>query len=201
MTPGKVITRFILLLGLSFTLIMLARPGLRPIYARLFRAGNEFVLGSFGRDGVVRLVPTKKVGDILDCRLILGNRRTRSSVVTPFSSDLGYVPAAFLTALLIATPLPLRRRAGALVWGMLLLHAVITLTLSLHITHAFSSNPRIAMFSLGDFWQSALAETENFVLFAPFFKLVVPTFVWILVTFRGGDLAMILPRYRATSLG
>lgn len=191
MKPAKAITRFFVLLALSYTLLMLLRPVLRPTYARLFRAGNEFLLGSFGRDGVVHFIATEKASDDHDCRLILGNRRVRRTAWTEFSSDLGYVPSGFLTALLIATPLPFRRKAWAWLWGMLLLHAVFAVTLALHITLVFSSNPRVALFSLPEFWQQPLIEAERLVLFMPFFRKVVATFVWVLVTFRSEDIATI----------
>lgn len=192
MKPAKAIARFFVLLGFSYTLLMLPWTGLRPTYARFFRAGSEFVLGSFGRDGMVRFLPTKKAGDTLDSRLFLGNRRTQTTAGTMLSSDLGYAPAAFLTALLISTPLSFRRRAGAWLWGMLLIHAVLGLKLFLYITYLFGSNPHIATFSLSEFWQRTLAELTRVVLFSRFFSLVVPTFIWILVTFRSEDLAIIV---------
>ncbi len=192
MKPAKAIARFFVLLGLSYALLMLSWPGLHLTYARFFRAGNQFVLGSFGRDGVVRFVPTKKPGDIFDCRMILGNRRIGTTVATRLASYTWYASAAFLTALLLSTPLPLRRRAGAFLWGMLFLHAVLALKLLLHITYLFGSNPHIATFALSEFSQRTLAELRRLVLYAPFFRLVVPTFIWILVTFRSEDLAMIV---------
>jgi hypothetical protein len=190
--PAKAIARIFVLLGFSYTLLMLPWPGLRPTYARFFRAGNQFVFRSFGRDGVVRFLPTNKAGGVFDCRLFVGNRRTRTSVGTKVGSAVGYTSAAFLTALLVSTPLPFRRRVGAWLWGMLLIHAAVGLTLFLYITYLFGSNPEIATFSLSEFSQEALAELTRLVLFAPFFSLVVPTFIWVLVTFRSEDLAMIV---------
>lgn len=194
MRPARVMVRFFLLLGLSYTLLMMPWPGLRPTYAHVFRASNQFLLGSFGPDGVVRFVAAKKSGDNVDCRLMLSHRNRRTGVETPLSSNVGYSPAAFLTALLIATPMPLRRRALAWMWGMLLLHAAIALKLSIYIVLMFSTDPRVIMFSLSEFWQTTLAELKRLVLFAPFFALVVPTFIWILVTFRRHDIEAILQR-------
>ena len=71
-----------LLLGLSFTLLMVARPALRPIYAGLFRGGYEFLLGSFGPDGKVHFIPTKKPGAVNDSGIVLRNRRTGELVGT-----------------------------------------------------------------------------------------------------------------------
>lgn len=194
MKPAEAMARFFVLLGLSYTFLMLPWPGLRPTYAHFFRASNQLLLGSFGRDGVVRFVATKKSGDNPDCRLMLSHRSRRTGVETPLSSNVGYSPAAFLMALLIATPLPLRRRALALMWGMLLLHAAIALKLSIYIVLMFSTDPRVVMFSLSEFWQTTLTELKRLVLFAPFFALVLPTFIWILVTFRRHDIEAILQR-------
>lgn len=192
MKPAKAIARFFLLLGLSYTLLILPWLGLRPTYARFFRAANQFVLGSFGRDGVVRLVPTKEAADALDSELVLRNRTTGITMGAEISSNVGYSPAAFFTALLIATPLPFRRRAGAFVWGMLLIHAAVTLTLFLRITLAFGTNSHIATFSMGEFAQTTLAGLIRLVLFVPFFSLVTPIFIWILVTFRTEDLDLMV---------
>ncbi len=192
MKPAKTIIRFFVLLGLAFTLLMLPLPGVRQIYARFFRATNQFMLGSFGRDGMVAILPRPMDGSAFDCDVILANRAKGTRVSATFSSDVGYTPTAFLTALLIATPLPLRRRMGAFLWGMLLVHAVVGLTLLLQITFLFGSNPLIATFSLSEFSQRTLAELTRLVLFAPFFSMVVPTFIWILVTFRTEDLTTIV---------
>lgn len=193
-TQARAIARFVVLLGLSYTALMLPLPLLRPTYARCFCACNETVLGSSVRGGAVRFFRAEEPSDFLDCRMILRNRNTRNTLGVTFGSGVGYVPAAFLTALLISTPVPIRRKAGAFLWGILLVHATVSLTLYLQVVSLFGSVPDIATISLSKFSQKLLAELTRLVLFAPFFSMALAIFVWIVVTFRRADFAKILEK-------
>ena len=122
MTPVRAIARFFLLLAFFYTLLMLPWPGLQRTYGRLFRAGAGYVFGSFGSDGLVRFSPNPDADHAIDTMVFMANLRTGVGAEGGFSSrGMGYVPLAFLTALILATPLPKLRKAWAFVWGILLL--------------------------------------------------------------------------------
>ena len=58
MKPGRIWIRFILLLTVYYAILIAPWPGLEDAYARLFRAGAQFVLGSYGSAGAVRFEKT-----------------------------------------------------------------------------------------------------------------------------------------------
>ena len=198
MRPRRAIARFFLLLAFFYALLMMPWPGLQNAYARVFESGAESLFGSFGPDGLVRFVPSPAATGRTHTDILLSNRRTGANGWARFSSRAaGYAPAAFLIALALSTPLPLRRKVWALLLGMLLLHAFIALKLLLTITHLFSVDRPVALFNLSEFWREILRGAVRLVAFAPFFSLVVPTFIWILVTFRRDDIETILDRMTA----
>ena len=198
MRPRRAIARFFLLLAFFYALLMVPWPGLGYAYARVFESGAESVFGSFGSDGVVRFVPSPAAAGTTNTDILLWNRRTGASSRAQYSSRaVGYAPAAFLTALVLSTPLPLRRKVWAFLLGMLLLHAFIALKLLLALTHFFSVDRPLALFTLSESWREILGGAVKLVAFMPFFSLVMPTFVWILVTFRRGDIKTMLDRTTA----
>jgi len=187
-----------LLLAFFYTLFIVPWPGLEHAYARVFESGAGAVFGSFGSDGAVRFVPSTATDDPTNTDILLWNRRKRAGGWMQFSSRAqGYVPVAFLTALILSTPLPLRRKVWAFLLGMLLLHAFIALKLLVALTHFFSVDRSFALFTPSQFWQGILSEVMKFVAFAPFFSRVVATFIWILVTFRRDDIKTMLDRTTA----
>lgn len=195
MKAVKVVTQFFLLLACLYVLLMMPWPGLGRAYARLFEAGAQRVFGSFGANGVVFFLPAPTNGATFDTILLAGNRTTKTKTELLISSRAtGYRPLAFLTALLLATPLPWRRILRAVAWGFLLLHACVALHLLATIAWMFSQPGPVALFNLGEPWTGFLERGIRLVAFAPFFGLVVPTVIWVLVTFRRGDVAMILGR-------
>lgn len=194
MLPARAIGRFVLILGFSYALLMWPWPGVQSTYASGFRAGYQLLLGSYGREGSVQFIATEGTDKVNDTGLIFRNRRTGKELWAKLSSGLGYAPAAFFTALLLATPLPLRRRARAFVWGMLLLHAVVALTLYLYIVHVFGSQPKLSTDLLSPFWQKTLGDLVRLVLTVSFYGLATATLVWALVTFRRDDIEPIMRR-------
>lgn len=202
MRPARAITRFFLLLAFFYTLFMVPWPGLEHAYARVFESGAGAVFGSFGSAGAVRFVPSTATEDPTNTDILLWNRRKRAGDAWHFSSRaVGYAPAAFLTALILSTPLPLRRKVRAFLFGMLLLHAFITLKLLVALTHFFSVDRSFALFTPSEFWRDVLGGVMKFVAFAPFFSRVVATFIWILVTFHRDDIETMLDRMTAKQSG
>jgi len=192
-SPRRLAAGFFLRLIVAYALLMLSWPGVEHGYARLFRAAAQAVFSDFGRDGVVRLEPRLPSNSAHDTSLIVTNRRTGSSFVLGVSSRyFGYVPTAFLVALTISTPLPWRRRGQALAYGLLAIHGWIAVTVILLIVHGFSFSVPPLLYDLPLLPSYALAGLAQVIQVAPLNWLVVPLFIWLMVTFRRGDLAAML---------
>jgi hypothetical protein len=101
---------------------------------------------------------------------------------------------AFLIALILATPIPLSRKAWALFLGMILIHVFIASQLALRLFHAFNNEP-LSVFTLNPFYGRVLSMANQAFAVNATFGFVVCVFIWILVSFRRRDWAMIQELY------
>jgi len=188
----RAIVQFVCGLAFCYAFLMAPWPGLEPTYAGGFRACADWMFRSFGSDGVVRFWPNPSAQEAHDTMLEVTNRKNGRGLEAPMSSRYeGYVPTAFLVALVLATPLPYRRRGRALVWGVVVIHCLIALKLTLIIVYLFSHDHPSALFSPSPFWRDVLRSVVRLIGSSPLTWLIMPTFVWILVTLRRGDFAAV----------
>lgn len=193
MQRPKLIAGFFLRLIALYALLLLPWPGLEETYAQAFRWGGTKMLGHFGTHGKVWLVEGPESDLTHDTDLFVQNRTTKAGLGIGVSSRyLGYLPAAFLVSLIIATPLPFKRRARALLWGLIAIHALAVAQLAVVATFGFSLGQPPVMYQLGNFWGRTLAAFVQVIQVSPATWLVVPLFVWIPVTFRRGDVQVLL---------
>ena len=189
-TP-KGIIRFCCLFLLVFGLLMAPWPRLGRAYTRFYSAGAALLFGSFGSTGIVHFEPLSD--SEYDLHVTLYNRARQSPdggiarIQTRHNSrHAGYIYVAFLTALVLATPTPVRRKGWALLWGMILIHGLVVLKLALRLFHTFSSEP-LSMFMLSPFCERVLSITHQAVAVNTTFGFIVCFFIWILISFRRKD--------------
>ena len=189
-TPKGIVGFFCLFL-LAFGLLMAPWPGLGRAYTTFYRAGAAFLFGSFGSTGIGRFDPLNDSD--YDMNVTLYNRarldpdgdvvaiRTRHS-----SRHAGYMYAAFLTALILATPIGAKRKVWAMFWGMILIHGLIASKLALRIFYSFNNSP-LSMFALNPFCRRVLSITHQVFAVNVTFGFIACVFIWILVSFRRRD--------------
>ena len=105
---------------------------------------------------------------------------------------MSYLPAAFAASLVLATPIPWRRRLAAIVWAMALMITFVGFQLTLELVDAFSNPGVLNQFELGLWTKRLLGVFLKVVVKSPVSAYIAPIFVWILVTFRRGDWAKLL---------
>ena len=194
-TP-KGITRFFCLFLLAFGLLMAPWPRLGRAYTKFYCAGAAFLFGSFGSTGTVTFEPLSDSEHDLHVTLYnqaqVGPDSNAVAIRTRHNSrHAGYMYVAFLVALILATPLPLRRKTWALLLGIILIHCVIALQLALRIFHAFT-NKQLSVFELNPFCRRVLSISNQAFAVNVTFGFVVCVFIWFLVCFRRRDWAMII---------
>ena len=125
-TP-KGIIRFFCLFQLVFGLLMASWPRLGRAYTRLYSTGADCLFGSVGITGIVRFEPLSD--SEYDLHVTLYNRASAgpdggiARIQTHHNSrHAGYIYVAFLTALILATPILWKRKGWALFWGIILIH-------------------------------------------------------------------------------
>jgi hypothetical protein len=176
-------------LVLWYALLATPWPGLGAGYATLYCGVANTVFGDFGRGEVrfERAEPAVRGQDVAIALAREGDERP--SARAPHNSRvLGYLPAAELAALVLASPTPWRRRLRALGWGMLSLHAILAVRLWIMLLSWFASDSSWQTFDPGDATSSVLAwATEVFVV-SPTPSFLIPIVLWIPFTFRRADL-------------
>ena len=189
-TP-KGIVRFICLFVLFFGLFMIPWPTLGRAYTRVYSASAALLFGSFGSTGIVRFEPSS------DCQyelyITLYNQARKGSdggiarIQTCHNSrHAGYAYLSFLAALILATPIPFRRKGWALLCGAILIHGLIALQLWLRILHTFAHEP-LSMLALSPLCKHVLSVTHKAFAVNVTFGFILCFFIWVLVAFRRGE--------------
>jgi hypothetical protein len=180
----------------AFTLIygglIVPWPGVNDAFGAGVRGWARSIFGSEGPQRVIRFGAYQ--GDPRlpnDTRIILGNRaRARADGSGPVvlldldTRGVCYIPLALLGALILATPIPWRRRLVALAWGVFWMHWYLLLIFYVYIeAHAHEASfPEPS-----PFWRSIL-EGANYLLIVQIgASFAIPVVIWLLVTFRRED--------------
>ena len=176
------------------------------VYLKLYSASANLLFGSVGSRAVVYFSPSPDTGDevkitFYDRQRV--DRRGRPIPLMRIAHDVHYgvyIYVAFMIALIVATPVPRRRRAWALLWGLLAIHAFMAIRLALLIVQLLSSK-QIGLLELTRFWQYLL------VLGAQVFVInILPSFVvvivlWVLLSFRRKDWpGIMMPQGRSETI-
>lgn len=195
MRGRKLIAGFFLRFAVIYALLMAAWPFAGAAYGAAFRLVSEIAFGELSRAASVRFEPigsNSKYASSMDTAVVLRNHRTKARGDLPMSSRyLGYVPTAMVIALVVATPLPWRRRLRALLWALVLTQAFIGLRVLLKLLAVFSGSDALATFSLGNAGDATLAFLEVLITTSLTASYIGPIIIWIAVTFRAGDREML----------
>jgi len=177
-----------------FGLLIFPWPGWNDIYGGYFRALGE---AAFSRPDSQRIVIFESADlhhgfTTLNTRMTLGNRALadsagngRAESVTLDTRSIGWTPTALTVALILATPVPWRQRAWALLWGLLLIHAFILFSLQVWI---WDESPSLSLMTMPPFLQTIVDAMEYNLITQLGASFSVPILIWILVTIRRENL-------------
>ena len=195
MSPLKRISGVFLRCMIYYGLLVAPWPGVMDGYRAFFRAGGNLLFHSIGSTGSVSFEPIPSRDHTKDTKLVLSKQPATPTDPRPVRRDMaikcvyiGYRPTAFLVALVLAAPVPWRRRLWALLWGLVLVNAFAALRVTLQLLDAFSDPNLLALFSLAQPLKITLKILVLVFFHAPEMHYIVPAFIWLLVTFRRGDL-------------
>ncbi len=194
MFPLKRISGFFVLCLVFYALLMAPWPGVMDGYRAFFRAGGDLVFGRFGAAGSVSFKPIPAGDHAKDTTLVLTKHRVGSLERDIKSVYVGYRPTAFVIALVLATPLPWRRRVWALLWCLILVNVFVAFRVGIVLLNDFTNPNPLALFTLGRTWKMLLRGLVLLFYRAPEMHYIVPAFIWLVVTFRRGDMSRLLAR-------
>lgn len=175
--------RLLLIYGALFALL----PVLSPVYAVFYSAGGNLLFQSSVPGGYVHIHPLLEPTALQDTHIQAINRRTGGITrITTDSRRPAYLPTAFLVSLVLATPLPWRRRLWAMASGLILVNIFIALELLIVVVLAFSFGGG-ALWAPTPPWDKALAAAVEVANGGMVTWFMVPALIWILVSFRQTD--------------
>jgi hypothetical protein len=179
-----------------YILLIIPWPGWNDLYGQYFRALGELAFTRESGDRVVKFVAhdLQHGFSTLNSQMIVGNRALANSsgkgvgeVVDLDTRSIGWVPTALIIALVLATPVPWKRRAWSLLWGFLLVQVLILFTLQVRI---WVLSPRLSLATFSPFWTRVLDDLDYTLLVQLGASFSVPVLIWILVTFRRKDISL-----------
>jgi len=103
----------------------------------------------------------------VDTRIIIGNRhlvdnngKGPAAFLMLNSRSVGWLPTALTVALIVATPVPWRRRCWALLWGVLLINAFVLFSVAVYI---WNESTTVSLLTLSPFWKE-IADALEYTL-------------------------------------
>jgi hypothetical protein len=195
MPPSRPIFGFFLKFVLVYGVLMALWPVVFDGYRAFFKTGGEFVFRVIWPRDTVRFEPLPE-------REKLTGNETKVFVVRRDGSggkkmsmcirDIGYLSTVVFVALVFAAPVSWSRRGRAFLWGLLLLHVVIVLRVTVLVAFFSSLIEPDSWLKGQTFWsRTAYAALWRLALGQPL-AYISAVLVWILVTLRREDLAMVL---------
>lgn len=194
MFPIKKLSAFFLRCVVYYALLIAPWPGLMDAYRACFRSVGNRLFQSVGRGGSVSFEPYASEDHAEDTKLVFTKvKHYRASAdIRINSAYVGYRPTAFLLALVLASPVPWSRRGWALLSGLVLVGVFVAMRTWLRIIDIFSNDNALFLYTLAP-WMKHTLRAGVLVLFrAPAAHYIVPMLIWMIVTFRRGDLQALL---------
>lgn len=194
--------------ALVYTFLMAPWPGLAEAYGELYAASAALLFETDRPPRDVRIryfVPAPASPDAIWKRDVVVRMQirgigARKRAVGPFQTTrssryTGYGPAALVAALVLATPIPWRRRVRALGCGLLLSSSFSALMVGIWV-HGWFFGQHLVSLALGEpryviGVRCVGAVLEMTTWMDPYY--VAPIFIWIAVAMRKDDLSG-LPR-------
>jgi len=184
-------------------------PAVEVFYGRLFvTCGNGLIDAAGGDSGLLGTTGAAKLeadydGDPQhDVRVGVLNFRNQGkngwfNRKRTSSRHLGYMPTVTLVALVLATPMAWRRKLWALLWGLLFVHAFILVRFGFVLLEAFHGDRTHCLFQLNPPWSGIFVLLFDIVAVVPATTYLVTLVIWVVVSFRGDNLAALLSAEQA----
>ena len=181
--------RFVVCFAFWYATLLLSWPLAGQAYCAAFRAVGTWVYGSNDRSKEITFQSFPQGIHSHYTRIVIVNpakmKADGSGPVRNLDLDtraFAWMPLGLLLSLILATPLPWKRRRRAFLWGCVFQQAFVILALGFCI---WNESTEVGLVSLSAAGKEAAMAVKS--LLAGQLVLAVPILIWILVTFRRGD--------------
>ena len=163
------------------------------LYAAAFRAVGNGAFANMGDGGRVRLSPAPREIPDFDTQVTLINTNVRNARGTfeLATRKQGYLPMAFTIALIVATPIPLKRRALALVMALAAIGLIGGFQFYLRFVNELSQPGPLNVYHLTPFIKGAVRILIKTLSLTPVTSYIVPVVIWAAVIFRRSQFPVI----------
>ena len=190
----KPIIRFCAITLFVYVLLVIRWPGVREAYRSVFMTTIQGVYAHFGAEGTVSCKPRDiKAKDDVD--LYLGNLAGEAPVAVS-SGTLGYAPLVFFAGLIVATPIPWRRRWRPAFWGFVFVNLFVILRTGIYLFYWFSTPSPVRLYTPGPFLRRLIDVAYEFLALSPGGTFIVTAIIWAAVTWRAEDVQTVLSTVR-----
>jgi len=162
-------------------------------YANHFRGFCKYWFQSFEQKGDVRFHKLKS--EKLDTHIELGNKdmmrkaryqgktEVKKMWVKVSSHRIGFLPMIIFLALLFATPLSWFSKLKAAIAGLIGIYIFIYFQVWVVIAYNFDKYDWLNVINLSLFYENAITFFHNRILISTSTTLLIPVFIWVLVSF------------------
>ena len=187
MRPRNAILRFLAFFIVIYALMILPWPGLADAYLTAANAVGARLLGTVGKSG--RVAYERDPARPWTSKQTLYNLSAKVSIAVgrDYNSRQDFLATALVVALVLATPIPRRRKALALAMGLLLINVFILWRIWIGLVDIFSEKP-LEVIQLSPFWKEGVRLAVQIFVGSIEATFIVPVFVWIVVSLRRTDL-------------
>lgn len=205
------IAKFLLVFTILYAAFVALWPTVGPAYGDFYRSSVQTIVGLADREErvVIRASSASAIvmrGSALDTQIVCrmpgkdNKGRAREMVSDRSSRYSGYAPLTLTLTLILATPLPWRRRAAAAFWGALLATWFAILVPQFQIYPLYLHEDSLSLFtsfpSLYSAWHTFAFALSKMTRWATLYYMV-PFMIWIIVSFRMNEVAEIVERLAA----
>lgn len=191
--------RFLLWFVVSYILLLISFSFLADQFAQQYRAIGKAKFEQFEDRGIVQFFPYEKdkTGYKLDTKVVLFNRdqviaAKQSGQATVRGAELfvsswynAVLPIIILLSLILASPVSWKRKLMGAFIGIILLYLFVFFKLRLSIANEYLKTPSLEFIPPNPNW----VKTAHAIFVTNIeTTIILPVFIWILVTFRKTDL-------------
>jgi hypothetical protein len=189
----SLILGFLIRFVVVFGLLIFPSPTWNKLYGRGFRAVGNAVFARDDEKCVLYFEGHRQSQGFsaVDTRIMIGNRHLVDSngkglgaLLVLNTRSVGWLPTALTAALIVATPVPWRRRCWALLWGMLLIHSFVLFSVAAYI---WNESTTVSLVTLSPFWKEIADALEYTLVTQMGISFSIPVLIWIAVLFRRQD--------------
>ena len=175
------------LVALFYGLFLVAWPVVETGFVSLYSGCANAAFGSMVPDAHVRFQPELPPKGIIDTHIHVTNLRTGARRITGMSSrHPAYLQIALFVSLVLATPMPWRRKPWALLGGLVLVALAIACKQAIVLLYSFAW-PSVGILTPQAPWDVLLNVAGHLAYTDLVIVLVIPLFIWFLVCFRASD--------------